>query len=163
MPTLVHDGVPITQSIAIIEYLEERFPQPPLLPRDALARARVRSLAQIIVSDAQPLQNTSVTRYLRGTLQLDDARVAAWLREWIGRAFDAIEQQLGSGSDTGTFCHRDMPTIADCCLVPQCYSARRFGVEPAGYPTIARIEAACNALEPFVRAAPERQPDAETA
>jgi maleylacetoacetate isomerase len=161
VPTLIHDGVTITQSLAIIEYLEERFPGPALLPGDPLGRARVRSLAQIIVSDMQPLQNTSVTRYLRATLGLDDARVAAWLREWIGRGLDALEQSLATGSDTGTFCHGDTPTLADCCLVPQCYASRRFGVDPGGYPTIARIETAANTLEAFARAAPERQPDAE--
>jgi maleylacetoacetate isomerase len=163
VPTLVHDNVTITQSLAIIEYLEERFPQPALLPRDAHGRARVRSLAQIFVSDVQPLQNTSVTRYLRGTLQLDDDQVSAWLREWIGRGLDAFEQRLAASRDTGRFCHGDSPTIADCCLVPQCYASRRFGVDPKGYPTIARIEAACVALDAFARAAPERQPDAESA
>jgi maleylacetoacetate isomerase len=163
VPTLIDDAVTITQSLAIIEYLDERYREPPLLPRDAHGRARVRSLAQVIVSDVQPLQNTSVTRYLRSNLGLDDAQVSAWLREWIGRGLDAFEQRLSTSSDTGTFCHGDTPTIADCCLVPQCYASRRFGVDPGGYPTIARIEARCNALEAFARAAPERQPDAEPA
>jgi maleylacetoacetate isomerase len=161
VPALIHEGVTLTQSLAIIEYLDERFPQPALLPADPLGRARVRSLAHIIVSDVQPLQNTSVTRYLRATLGLDDAQVAAWLREWICRGLDALEQRLSTGSDTGTFSHGDTPTLVECCLVPQCYASRRFGVDPGGYPTIARIEAACNALEAFARAAPERQPDAE--
>jgi maleylacetoacetate isomerase len=163
VPTLIDDGVTITQSLAIIEYLDERFREPPLLPRDPHGRARVRSLAQIIVCDVQPLQNTSVTRYLRSTLELDDAQVSAWLREWIGRGLDALEQRLATESGTGTFCHGDTPTLAECCLVPQCYASRRFGVDPGGYPTIARIEARCNALEAFTRAAPERQPDAEPA
>jgi maleylacetoacetate isomerase len=163
VPTLVDDGVTITQSLAIIEYLEERFSRPALLPADPPGRARVRSLAHIVVSDVQPLQNTSVTRYLRATLKLDDAQVASWMREWIGRGLDALEQRLASDGGTGTFCHGDTPTIADCCLVPQCYASRRFGVDPAGYPTIARIESACNAIDAFARAAPERQPDAEPA
>ncbi|HKZ72710.1 MAG TPA: glutathione S-transferase C-terminal domain-containing protein, partial [Steroidobacteraceae bacterium] len=137
------------------------YPKPPLLPPDAPGRARVRSLAQVVASDVQPLQNTSVTRYLRASLSLNDDQVAAWLREWIGRGLDALEQRLAHDAATGTFCHGDTPTIADCCLVPQCYAARRFGVDPAGYATIARLESAAMALEAFQRAAPEQQPDAE--
>ena len=161
VPTLVHDGVTITQSLAIIEYLDEIHPNPPLLPLDEAGRARVRSLAQVIVSDVQPLQNTSVTRYLRGPLGLTDEQLAAWLAEWIGRGMGALEARLARDRETGEFCHGPTPTMADCCLVPQCYSARRFGVDPKQFPTITRIEAACAALPGFAGAAPEQQPDAE--
>jgi maleylacetoacetate isomerase len=161
VPTLVHDGVTITQSLAIIEYLDERYPEPPLLPADPVGRARVRSLAQLIACDMQPLQNTSTTAYLRGPLALGDEQVLAWLRTWITRGFDALEQRLAHDAATGTFCHGDAPTLADCCLVPQCYSARRFKVDPGGYATIGRIESAALALDAFKRAAPEQQPDAE--
>jgi maleylacetoacetate isomerase len=161
VPTLVHDGVTITQSLAIIEYLEERYPKPALLPADAAGRARVRSLAQLIASDVQPLQNTSVTRYLRGSLNTTDEQLAAWLTEWIGRGLEALESRLAGESATGDFSHGAAPGLADCCLVPQCYAARRFKVDPAQFPTVARIEARCTALPAFARAAPERQPDAE--
>ena len=161
VPTLVDDGVAITQSLAIIEYLDERFPQPSLMPADPAGRARVRGLAHIIASDVQPLQNTSVARYLRGTLGVNDEQMAAWLREWIGRGLQALEERLAREPQTGAFCHGSEPTIADCCLVPQCYAARRFGVDPVEFPTIARIDATCSAVPAFGRAAPERQPDAE--
>jgi maleylacetoacetate isomerase len=161
VPTLVHDGVTITQSLAIVEYLDEVRPLPPLLPPDPPGRARVRSLAQVIASDIQPLQNTSVARYLRGSLGVTDEQMAAWLAEWIGRGLGALEARLARDRETGEFCHGAAPTMADCCLVPQCYAASRFGVDPKQYPTIARIEAACSALTGFARAVPERQPDAE--
>lgn len=161
VPTLVHDGIVVTQSLAIIEYLEERFPKPPLLPADPAGRARVRSLAQLVTSDIQPLQNTSVTRYLRSSLAMTDEQIAAWIREWIGRGFAALEQRLAREPETAAFCHGELPTLADCCVVAQCYTARRFDVDPAGFPTIARIDATCSAMPAFGRAAPERQPDAE--
>jgi maleylacetoacetate isomerase len=161
VPTLVHDGLVLTQSAAILEYLEERFPQPPLLPPDPAGRARVRSLAMVIVSDMQPLQNTSVTTCLRTRLGLPDDAVKDWLRHWITRGLDVLEQRLAHDPATGTFCHGDTPTFADCCLVPQCYASRRFGVDTSGYATVHRIEAAAVALDAFRRAAPEQQPDAE--
>jgi maleylpyruvate isomerase len=155
------DGV-LTQSMAILEWLEEVYPEPPLLPRKPGDRARVRALAQIMVADVQPLQNTSVTRFLQGTLKVDDAALQVWLREWIIRGLRTFEEMLAQAVDGGDFCVGDSPTLADVCLVPQCYSARRFGVEPAAYPRIARIERACVELPPFQRAAPELQPDAVT-
>ncbi len=161
VPTLVHDGHTIVQSMAILEYLEEVLPTPALLPRDAAGRARVRSIAQIIVSDVQPLQNTSVTQYLADVLGLDDAARAAWLREWITRGMSAVEALLASHAATGRFCHGGAPTLADCCLFPQVYSSRRFGVDPAQFPTIARIAAECAALPAFQAASPEQQPDHE--
>jgi maleylacetoacetate isomerase len=165
VPTLVVDGQAIVQSMAILEWLDERFPAIPLLPADAFQRARVRGLAQMIVADIQPLQNMSVTEYLRNEGGWPPERVSAWLRRWVGAGLAAVEQSLqesaqASPSSGGSFCVGDMPTLADACLVPQCYAARRFGVDPAGFPRIAAIEARCLALEAFAAAVPERQPDA---
>jgi maleylacetoacetate isomerase len=156
------DGV-LTQSMAIIEWLEESYPQPPLLPAARLERARVRAMAQILVADVQPLQNSSVTRYLQESLHVDDAALRRWLHEWIGRGLATLEDMLGRGGAGGDFCHGARPTLADVCLVPQCESARRFGVELAAYPRIARIDAACAARAEFQRAAPGVQPDAPAA
>jgi maleylacetoacetate isomerase len=153
------DGV-LTQSMAILEWLEEVYPEPALLPRNPGERARVRALAQIMVADVQPLQNTSVTRFLQGTLSVDDAALKIWLREWVGRGLRAFEEMLAQAPGGGDFCVGDAPTLADVCLVPQCHSARRFGVDPTVYPRIAHIERACAQLPAFQRAEPDRQPDA---
>lgn len=161
VPALALDGQLLTQSLAILEYLDETQPQPaPLLPAEPLARARIRSLALLIAADIQPLQNTSVARYLKERHAFTDADLADWLREWIGRGLGALEARLAAERETGQFCHGDTPTLADLCLVPQCYASRRFGVDPAQYPHIAAIEQACVALPAFQRAAPEMQPDA---
>lgn len=160
VPTLEAEGAILTQSWAILEWLEERYPAPPLLPETPAARARVRALAQLIVADIQPLQNLGVTEYLKQPLGADPQAVSGWLRHWISRGMAAFEAQLARDAATGRFCHGDTPTLADVCLVPQCYSARRFGVDPATYPCISRIEAACQTLPAFAAAAPELQPDA---
>jgi maleylacetoacetate isomerase len=160
VPVLEVDGRPIVQSMAILEWLEEAFPQVPLLPADLYARARVRSLAQIVVSDIQPLQNLSVARYLREVIGAGETVVNVWTAEWITRGMAALESRLTVESGTGRFCHGDAPTLADVCLVPQCHAARRFGVDPARFPVIARIEASCSGLDAFRAAAAERQPDA---
>ena len=160
VPTLeTPDGL-LTQSMAIMEWLEEAYPQPPLLPPDARGRARVRALAQVLVADVQPLQNTSVTRYLRESLHVDEAGLAAWLGEWIGRGLSTVEDLLGRAPASGDFCVGGRPTIADICLAAQCESARRFGIPLEPYPRIARVDAACGALGAFQRAAPGQQPDA---
>ena len=162
VPVLEVDGAVLTQSMAILEWLEEAHPAAPrLLPDEPLGRARVRSLAQLIAADIQPLQNTAVTRYLRERHGWGDPEVGAWMQEWIGRGLRALEQRLAADGRDGRFCHGDAPTLADVCLVPQCYASRRFGVDLAAFPRIAAIDAACRELEPFQRAAPERQPDAE--
>ena len=160
VPTLETDGHAIHQSMAILEWLEETQPRTPLLPSDPLGRARVRGIAQLIVSDIQPLQNISVTNYLRDEAHWGSEQTAAWLRHWIGRGMAAVERALDDPA-TGRFCHGDSPTIADLCLVPQCYASRRFGVDVAAYPRIAAIEQRCLALPAFLAAAPEAQPDAE--
>ena len=160
VPTLVHDGQRFTQSLAIIEYLDEMYHQPALLPRDPEARARVRMLSQIIACDIQPLQNTSTMKYLRETLKLDDAAAAAWLREWITRGLGAFNAHLEHDHLSGKFCHGDTPSMADCCLVPQMYAAERFGVDPTQYPRLAFIWENCNRMPAFAAAHPARQTDA---
>ncbi len=160
VPTLAHDGQRITQSLAIIEYLDETFPGTRLIPKDPVDRARVRMLSQIIACDIQPLQNTSTTRYLKEKLHLDDAAVAGWLREWITRGLDAFNAQLERDHLSGRFCHGDTPTMADCCLVPQIFAADRFGVPATRYPRLALIAENCNGLAAFQHAHPSKQTDA---
>jgi maleylacetoacetate isomerase len=152
------EGV-LTQSMAIMEWLEETYPEPPLLPGAPAARARVRAMAQIMVADVQPLQNVSVTNYLHEQLHLDESAIDTWRRAWVGRGLAALEEMLGRDAP-GDFCLGAHPTLADACLLPQCASAHRFGVAMDAYPRIARIEKACNAIGAFQRAAPAQQPDA---
>jgi maleylacetoacetate isomerase len=154
VPTLEADGLVITQSIAILEWLEETFPAVPLMPADAAARARVRSLCQLIAADIQPLQNLSVANHISHALGHGDDGALAWRIHWISRGLQALETRLATESATGRYCHGDTPTLADCCLVPQCYAARRFGVDVGTFPVIARIEAACLALPAVVAAGP---------
>ncbi len=160
VPTLVHDGQRYAQSLAIIEYLEEMYHQPALLPKDPEGRARVRALSQIIACDIQPLQNTSTTRYLKEVLKLDDNAINAWLREWIRRGLDAFNAHLEHDHLSGKFCHGDSPTMADCCLVPQMYAAERFGVDPTKYPRLNLIWENCNHLPAIAAAHPSKQIDA---
>jgi maleylacetoacetate isomerase len=161
VPTLVHDGQRFTQSLAIIEYLDETFPDHRLIPRDSVDRARVRMLSQIIACDIQPLQNTSTTVYLKEKLKLDDAAVTAWLREWIVRGLEAYNAHLERDHLSGKFSHGDTPTMADCCLVPQLFAASRFGVEVTRWPRLALIGENCAALSAFQHAHPSKQPDAQ--
>jgi len=161
VPTLVHDGQRFTQSLAIIEYLDETFPDHRLIPRDAVDRARVRMLSQIIACDIQPLQNTSTTVYLKEKLKLDEAAITAWLREWIVRGLDAYNAHLERDHLSGKFSHGDTPTMADCCLVPQLFAASRFGVEVTRWPRLALIGENCAAMAAFQHAHPTKQPDAQ--
>jgi maleylpyruvate isomerase len=161
VPTLVHDGLRFTQSLAIIEYLDETFPDHRLIPRDPVDRARVRMLSQIIACDIQPLQNTSTTRYLKDTLKLDDAAINTWLREWITRGLDAYNSHIEREEPHGKFSHGDTPSMADCCLVPQMFAAQRFGVEPTRYPRLALIWENCNRMPAFAAAHPSKQIDAK--
>jgi maleylacetoacetate isomerase len=160
VPTLVHDGLRFTQSLAIIEYLDETFPDHRLIPKDPVDRARVRMLSQIIASDIQPLQNTATTKYLKDTLHVDDGAISTWLREWITRGLDAYNSHLARDHLSGKFSHGDTPTMADCCLVPQLFAASRFGVEVTRYPRLALIAENCAALSAFQHAHPSKQPDA---
>jgi maleylpyruvate isomerase len=147
----------LTQSMAILEWLDERFPSPPLLPGDADGRARVRSLAEHVNSGIQPLHNAAPVRWLHEHGGLD----RPWVEEWIGRGLAGLEAAVRDGA--GRFCHGDSVTLADLFLVPQLYGARRFGIDLSGCPTLLRVEEACRSLEPFRRAEPERQPDAPAA
>jgi maleylpyruvate isomerase len=150
------DGTVLTQSAAIIEYLEQIYPQPPLLPAEPLARARVRALAQSIVSDIHPLNNLRVLRYLEDKLLVDGAARDSWYRHWVEVGFAALERWLVQDADTGRFCHGDSPTLADICLVPQVFNARRFAVDMNPYPRISGVDAVCRELPAFRAAAPEK-------
>ncbi len=160
VPTLRDGDAVVTQSLAILEYLEERFPGDPLLPPDPVGRARVRALAQLVACDIHPLNNLRVSQYLEREGGLAAAAREDWMRHWIRAGFEALETLLAGHAGTGRFCHGDASGLADCCLVPQLYNARRFGLPLAAYPTLLRVEAACLALDAFDRARPERQPDA---
>jgi maleylpyruvate isomerase len=161
VPALADERGTFTQSLAIIEYLDERHPEPPLLPSAPADRARVRAIALAIACDIHPLDNLRVLRYLTGTLGASEAAKDAWYRHWIDVGLAALETQLARESTAGEFCHGDAPTLADCCLVPQLANARRAAIPLDRYPMLVRIEARCNALPAFAAAAPERQPDAE--
>ena len=155
------DGHVLTHSLAIIEYLEETVPNPPLLPAQPEARARVRAIALQIACEIHPLNNLRVLNYLLGTLGVTREQKDGWYRYWIDVGFEALERQLSRDAETGKFCHGDSPTLADICLVPQLANARRFNIDLSPYPTLMRIEAACNTLPAFADAEPSRQPDAE--
>jgi maleylacetoacetate isomerase len=155
------DGEVLTQSLAIIEFLEEMHPTPPLLPRDPVARARVRAIALAIACEIHPLNNLRVLHYLTGTLGVSDEQKNGWYRYWVDVGLEALETTLSRDDATGAFCHGESPTLADVCLVPQLSNARRFKVDLAPYPTLLRIDATCRALPEFAGAAPELQPDAE--
>jgi maleylacetoacetate isomerase len=160
VPVLVDGGRVLTQSLAIMEYLEERYPQPPLLPPDPWGRARVRALAQAIACDIHPLNNRRVLVYLEQSLGLGEDIRRRWVCHWIAEGLSALEVLLSQDAATGPYCHGDRPTLADACLVPQLYNARRFGCDLAPYPTLQAIAGRCEALPAFRAAAPERQPDA---
>ena len=151
------DGAVLTQSAAIIEYLDEIHPNPPLLPQSPLARARVRALAQAITCDIHPLNNLRVLQYLENELRQDQSTRDTWYRHWVQMGFDAVERWLARDAATGRFCHGDAPTLADVCLVPQVANARRLAVDLKPYPRIAEIDSACRELAEFQAAAPERQ------
>ncbi len=154
------DGTILRQSLAIIEYIDEIYPTPPLLPLDPLGRARVRALAYMIACDLHPLNNLRVLKYISEEHDQSGEGVAEWFHHWVGQTFPALEQQLASDSETGTFCHGDSPGLADCCLYAQVWNNRRFEIGLKEYPTIARIFDALDALPEFHRAAPPNQPDA---
>jgi len=162
VPALVtDDGTVLTQSLAIIEYLDETHREPPLLPATKVARARVRGLALAVACDIHPIDNLRVLRYLLHTVGVSEEQKDAWYKYWIDTGLEALELQVSRDSATGRFCHGDAPTLADICLVPQLANARRVKMDLSPYPTLTRIEAACNALPAFAAAEPSRQPDAE--
>jgi maleylacetoacetate isomerase len=151
----------LIQSLPIIEYLDERHPEPPLLPGDAAGRARVRALAAIVACDIHPINNLRVLRYLQRPLGHDQAVIAAWYNHWIDSGFAAFERLLAGDPRTGIFCHDDLPGLADIALVPQVVNAGRYNLDLAPYPTIVRIYESCMKLDAFAAARPERQPDQE--
>jgi maleylacetoacetate isomerase len=158
VPALELDsGDVLIQSLAIIEYIDELHPQPPLLPRDSLERAKVRALAQVIACDIHPLNNVGPLRYLKSTMGQDQARIDAWYHHWILDGFDAVEAMLRPGPYA---CGAEV-TLADICLVPQVYNARRLKVPLDRFPKIVAVDAACAKLAAFDKARPENQPDAE--
>lgn len=161
LPVLIDGERVIRQSLAIIEYLDEAYPETTrLLPVAARDRARVRAIAQSIACDIHPLGNLRVLQYLEREFRADETQRAAWSRHWIVAGFAALETMLAGNPSTGVYCEGDAPSMADVCLVPQVYNARRFEVPMARYPTIARIDAACRELDAFKAAAPEAQADA---
>jgi maleylacetoacetate isomerase len=162
VPTLDDGGALLTQSLAIIEYLEETHPQPALLPHEPVARARVRSIAGAIACDIHPIDNLRVLRYLAKPLGHDDKAVETWFNHWIHVGFTGIEHMLAKDGQAGQFCHGDSPTVADICLVPQVFNAQRYpSFDFAPFPTIMRIFENCMKQPAFDRARPEKQPDAE--
>lgn len=161
VPALEVDGQTLTQSLAIIEYLDETHPTPPLLPSDPLGRARVRALALAVACDIHPLDNLRVLKHLKSAMGHGQAEVDGWYRHWIAVGLGALETKLAGDARTGRFCHGDAPGLADILLVPQIYNARRMECPLDGFPTLLRIDAACRELPAFLVAAPENQPDAE--
>jgi maleylacetoacetate isomerase len=161
VPVLEHGDERLTQSLAILEYLEELWPEPALLPPTPLERARVRALALSVACEIHPLNNLRVLHYLGDTLGAAKSAKDDWYRYWVSTGLAALERALADSPHTGKFCHGDAPTIADCCLVPQLFNARRFACDLSPYPTLLTVEQNCLALPAFRDAAPERQPDAE--
>jgi maleylpyruvate isomerase len=160
VPALVHDDKVLIQSPAIIEWLEERYPTPALLPQDADQRAHVRALAAVVGCDIHPLNNRRVLEYVRHQFKADEAAINAWCATWICAGFDALEALLTADTQRGRFCFGDSPTLADVYLVPQVESARRFKVDLTQWPLIAAVEDTCMQLDAFKKAAPMQQPDA---
>ena len=161
VPVLEDQGVVVTQSIAILEYLNEQHPEPSFLPNSAADCAYVRSIALAIACDIHPLNNLRILKYLEYNLKLDDDQKNQWYRHWIAVEFQALEQKLAADKRRGEFCFGDEPGMADICLVPQISNARRFNCNLKDYPTLVAIDHNCNQLEAFQEAAPENQPDAE--
>jgi maleylacetoacetate isomerase len=161
LPALVVDGgPPLFQSMAILEYLEETHPNPPLLPKDPRGRARVRGLAQIAVSDGHPLVVPRIRNYLEKEMQQNEAARNKWLAHWTLKALEALEAHLAKEKETGRFCHGDATTLADICLASQVFGAKFFNVGTAGVPTVMRIFGECMKIDAFDRSQPLKQPDA---
>ena len=160
VPALVQDDLVLTQSPAIIEWLEQRYPTPPLLPEHPEERAKVRALAALVGCDIHPLNNRRILEYLRHTLGCDEKAVLAWCATWINAGFTALEALLAADRQRDAFCFGSTPTLADAYLIPQVESARRFNIDLTPFPHIVEVDKACSALEAFQRAAPGVQTDA---
>lgn len=159
MPSLEIDGRIVTQSMAIVELLEELFPEPSIFPADPVLRAQARAFAHTISADLHPINNNRVRRYLSGVLRATDAEVQQWYEHWVRVAFSGLEAQLARRPFETAFCFGDRPGLAEACLVPQVDNARRFNCDLSDYPILAGIDAECRTLGAFARAAPEAQPD----
>ena len=160
VPALEDGGRVFIQSLAIIEYLEERYPKPPLLPASPADRAYVRAASQIVACEIHPLNNTRTLKHLRKTFRLDEDGINAWYRHWIAEGLAMLEGYLNRERRLGKYCYGDMVTMADCCLVPQVFNAKRYECDLAPYPTIARIFDECMLIDAFSSTEPARQPDA---
>jgi maleylacetoacetate isomerase len=160
VPALEDGGRVFIQSLAIIEYLEERYPKPPLLPASPADRAYVRAVSQIVACELHPLNNLRTLKHIRRTYGLDEDGVNAWYRHWIADGFGMLEGYLNRERRAGRYCYGDMVTMADCCLVPQVFNAKRYECDLAPYPTIVRIFEECMQLEAFSSTQPSRQADA---
>jgi len=161
VPALViDDGSPLFQSLAIVEYLEETWPVPPLLPKDPLGRARVRGLSLIVACDGHPLIVPRIRNYLEREMHQDEAARNRWLQHWTLKALEALEAHLAKECETGRFCHGDVPTMADICLAGQVFAAGYFNAETAAMPTVMRIFDECMKIDAFDRSQPTKQPDA---
>lgn len=161
VPTLIDDGLKLTQSTAIIEYLEEKYPDPPMLPEDLAARAYCRQVAQVVGSDIHPLDNLRVLKYLVRELGVDEEAKMTWYRRWVDKGFKTIERLMReSEHHTGKFVCGDAPTLADMYLVPQIYNAKRFDCPLDNFPLIREVDEACSQHPAFIKAIPENQPDA---
>ena len=160
VPALEDGGRLVTQSLAIIEYLDEVHPGPKLLPVAPLDRAYVRAFAQIITCEIHPLNNLRTRKYIAKTYKQDEEGVNAWYRHWIAEGFQMMEAFLAQEKKNGKYCYRDQVTVADCCLVPQVFNAILYKCELKPYPTVMRIHEACMKLDAFVLAQPSKQPDA---
>jgi maleylacetoacetate isomerase len=159
VPTLEIDGHTLIQSMAIVEYLDETHPEPPLLPPDPVGRARVRALADIVACDIHPLNNLRVLRYLSRPLGHDQAPIETWYNHWIADGFEALERLLVADSRTGDYCDGDRPGLADIALAPQVFNSERYRLDLSPYPTLVRIYANCMKLDAFASAHPNNQPD----
>jgi maleylpyruvate isomerase len=161
VPAFEDNGRILTQSLAIIEYLDETHPNPPLLPKNAADKALVRSMALVIACEVHPIQNLRVLNYVKATYNQTDEQVNKWAQHWIDLGLSALQEMIVGQSKRGKFCFGDSPTLADICLIPQLGNARRYGCDLSKYPTILEIEKNCSAIPAFADAAPEKQPDAE--
>jgi maleylacetoacetate isomerase/maleylpyruvate isomerase len=161
VPLYMEDDVPLHQSTAIIEYLEEKYPNPPLLPKNLQDRAWVRALAQDIAADIHPINNLRVLRYLVGTLGVNDENKTIWYAHWVKKGLTSLEKRLASDARVGLFCYGDLPTMADVFLVPQVFNAYDTKIDFSVYPTVHRIVTHCMTLPTFINASWEKQVDAE--
>jgi maleylpyruvate isomerase len=159
LPIWVDDSGTLTQSLAIMEYLDEVYPGAALMPQPALAKARVRAISQAIACEIHPLNNLKVLKYLKTTLAQDENGVNTWYRHWIANGLAPLELMLANSSETGLYCHGDQPTVADCCLVPQIFNAKRYDCDLAPYPKVMQIFNQCMTLDAFDNAQPSRQPE----